>query len=249
LSDLSSTKFKWIKTKLACHLLELLNYKKQTPREYQTIIEYLQSKTISDDIQQDSTKKSNFIHRCKKFEVDKNSFLYVQPVVKDGLMLEKCQVVSKYDKEMHALILECFHDHANHREYHITFSAISEKHIGITQKEVKVYVNHCTACTVTTFIKEKTDMRNVVSTAPWQHVQIDLIDFRDFAEVNDNFLWLLTCICVFSKFLVAVPMKNKKANMVAMHLLKDVFKILGPHTILQSDNGKEFVARIITEIC
>ena len=54
---------------------------------------------------------------------------------------------------------------------------------------------------------------------------------------------------MFSKFLVAVPMKNKEASTVAGHLLKDVFKILGSPTIFQSDNDKEFVAKIITEIC
>ncbi|CAG8450672.1 16651_t:CDS:2 [Cetraspora pellucida] len=51
-------------------------------------------------------------------------------------------------------------------------------------QEVKVYMNHCAACTVTTSIKEKTDIRNVVSTALWQHVQTDLIDFQDFAETT-----------------------------------------------------------------
>src|SRR6185437_6179072 len=53
----------------------------------------------------------------------------------------------------------------------------------------------------------------------------------------------------FSKFLVAVPIKNKEAGTVGAHLHKDVFKILGPPAVLQSDNGKEFVANIITQIC
>ena len=97
--------------------------------------------------------------------------------------------------------------------------------------------------------KRKTDVISVVSLGPWQYVQIDLVDFRDFAEENEDFSWLLTCVCVFSKFLVAVPMKNKEAGTVATHLLKDVFKILGPPTTLQSDNGKEFVANVITQIC
>ena len=86
--------------------------------------------------------------------------------MKNGRVLEKCRVVPKYNEEMHVLILVHFHDQANHWEYYKTFSAISEKHIGITQEEVKVYVNQCAACAVTTSIKEKTDMRNIVSLAP-----------------------------------------------------------------------------------
>ncbi|CAG8601829.1 13058_t:CDS:2 [Acaulospora morrowiae] len=221
----------------------------ETLEEYQIIIKYLQSKTIPNDIQQDPTKKSNFIRHCKKFEVDENNFLYVKPIMKDGITLEKRCVIPKYDEEIRALILEHFHDQANHREYHKTFFAISEKHIGITQEEVRTYVNQCNTCIITTSIKKKTDMKNVISTAPCQHIQIDLIDFQDFAKVNNDFAWLLTCICVFSKFLIAVSMKNKEASTVATHLIKDVFKVFGPPMIIQSDNGKEFVARIITEIC
>jgi len=58
-------------------------------------------------------------------------------------------------------------------------------------------------------------MKPVVSREPWTHLQIDLIDFHEFADVNDNYRWLLTCVCTFSKYLVAVPMKNKEATTVA----------------------------------
>jgi len=158
-------------------------------------------------------------------------------------------VVPKYDNELRDLILKQFHDQANHREYHKTYSAIAEKHVGITQAEVKTYINNCLPCSINTSIKEKTDMKPVVSREPWTHLQIDLIDFHEFADVNDNYRWLLTCVCTFSKYLVAVPMKNKEAATVAKHLVRDVFKIPGPPKILQSDNGKEFVADIIKNVC
>jgi hypothetical protein len=222
----------------------------ETTIEYQAIIAYLQSKEISKDIEKNSSDKSNFIRYCKRFEVDENAILYIPAVVKDGqIKFQKRRVIPKYDEELRTLILSRFHDQANHRSYHKTFTAISEKHIGITQKEVKAYINKCPACAINSSIKEKTDMIPVISTAPWQHIQIDLVDFHDFADVNDGFAWLLTCVCTFSKFLVAVPMRNKQAVTVATHLIKDVFKILGPPVILQSDNGKEFVAQLITQIC
>ena len=53
---------------------------------------------------------------------------------------------------------------------------------------------------------------------------------------------------MFLKYLIALPMKNKEAGMVAAHLVKDVFRIPGLPTILQSDNGKEFKG-IIKQVC
>ena len=44
-------------------------------------------------------------------------------------------------------------------------------------------------------------------------------------------------------------MKNKEATTVATHLIKDIFKILGPPDTLQSDNDREFVAEVVTQVC
>jgi len=217
----------------------------ETEEEYNAIVTYLRSKTLPPEIENSPKEKSNFTRRCKKFELDNDEILYTKPTDK----CERRRVLPKSDKKLRELILRRFHDQSNHREYHKTYSAISEKHVGITQEEVRTYVNNCEACKINTSIKEKTDMTPVVSTEPWSHLQIDLIDFHEYADVNNGYAWLLTCVCTFSKFLVAVPMKNKQAATVANHLIKDVFKIPGPPRILQSDNGKEFVAEIINNIC
>lgn len=219
----------------------------ETVAEYEAIVTYLQSNTIPLDIQNNRIARNNFIRRCKKFEADERNILYVSTVQDNSVTRRR--VVPKYDNELRRLILERFHNQANHRSYHKTYSAISENHIGITQEEVQAYVNECPACAINTSIKERTDMVPVVSRAPWHHIQIDLIDFHEFSDQNDGFAWLLTCVCTFSKFLVAIPIKNKEATTVATHLVRDVFKILGPPDTLQSDNGKEFVAEVVTRVC
>ncbi|CAG8593711.1 3239_t:CDS:2, partial [Cetraspora pellucida] len=86
------------------------------------------------------------------------------------------------------------------------------KHIDIIQTEVQVYVNECLVCVINTSIKEKTNIKSVISVMLWHYIQIDLVDFRDFATVRT----------------------------VVAHLVKDVFRILGPSVILQSDNRKKF---------
>ena len=134
----------------------------ETEEEYTSIVLYLQSNVLPPNAGESPQKKSNFIRRCKKFEIDDNNILYVKVTTKS----EKRRVVPKYDQELRNLILKHFHDQENHREYHKTYAAISEKHIGITQEDVREYVNNCSACAINTSIKEKTDMTPVVSTAP-----------------------------------------------------------------------------------
>ena len=87
-------------------------------------------------------------------------------------------------------------------------------------------------------IKEKTD---TIPPHHGKHIQIGLIDFHEFSEQNNGFAWLLSCVCIFSKFLFAIPMKNKEATTVATHLIKDVFKNFGPPETLQSE--------IISQVC
>ncbi|CAG8678751.1 17638_t:CDS:2, partial [Cetraspora pellucida] len=165
----------------------------ETPAEYQSIVSYLQSKTIPSNFV-GPVDKYNFVRRCKKFEVDKNGVLYLSAVYKNGeAKFRRRRVVPPYDNELRVLLLDHFHDRANHRSYYKTFTALSEKHIGITQQNVQEYINECTTCSINSSIKEKTDMKPVVSMAPWYHIQIDLIDFQEFTKVNYGFAWLLTC--------------------------------------------------------
>ncbi|CAF5104126.1 unnamed protein product [Rotaria magnacalcarata] len=51
----------------------------------------------------------------------------------------------------------------------------------------------------------------------------------------------------FTKFCILRPLKTKTAAEVAYQLL-DIFTILGAPVILQSDNGREFVAKVILEL-
>ena len=72
----------------------------ETEAEYQVIAEYLHSKMIPEDVLKKSGKP-NFIRRYKKFVLDENRILYTPAVVKNGITVERCYVVSKYDQELH----------------------------------------------------------------------------------------------------------------------------------------------------
>lgn len=75
--------------------------------------------------------------------------------------------------------------------------------------------------------------------------QIDLIDMQAQPDGDYKF------ICVYqdhlTKFVILRPRRHKSAEAVA-NVLLDIFTLFGAPAILQSDNGREFVNKIISEL-
>ena len=69
------------------------------------------------------------------------------------------------------------------------------------------------------------------------HGQVDLIDFQSMAD--GEFRFLLNYIDHGMKFLFSIPIVCKHASCIAYALFQ-IFTLIGPPMILQSDNGSEF---------
>ncbi|KAG0436369.1 putative uncharacterized transposon-derived protein F54H12.3 [Dictyocoela muelleri] len=72
-------------------------------------------------------------------------------------------------------------------------------------------------------------------------LMIDLIDMKRYKEENVGYSWILTTIDVYSKFSWAFPLKTKARKEVADTFELFFYRFTGPPTILQRDNGKEFI--------
>ena len=62
---------------------------------------------------------------------------------------------------------------------------------------------------------------------------------------HDGNKWILHVVDHWSKFQFAFPLASKSARDVASALEKWVFSVMGLPSILQSDNGHEFVNKLI----
>ena len=60
--------------------------------------------------------------------------------------------------------------------------------------------------------------------------------------------WILHVADHWSKFTLAFPLPFKSAKDVANALQKHVFPVFGLPSILQSDNGREFINKLIKEV-
>ena len=84
-------------------------------------------------------------------------------------------------------------------------------------------------------------VRPIISKDISSRGQVDLIDMQSMAHMIMVYQDHLT------KFWVLRSLTSKHAAEVA-YQLKDVFLLFGAPTILQSNNGSEFTANIITEL-
>lgn len=220
-----------------------------TPEDFHEVVHYVRS-TIFPAKCDTPAKKSNFQRRCKHFVYDSHHgyLFYVEPPKNENSQCTPKRVVPAFDTELKEALFQKFHDGAAHFDSKKTYNMIYERHIGITQDEVKKYVRNCPTCIRNTSIKEKTDITPVVSDGPLQHVQIDLVDFLSYAEHNDGYSYVLTMIDVFSRYVWAIPICDKEGSTIHTELLK-FFMNFGPVTKLQADNGSEFITTVLKHTC
>lgn len=69
--------------------------------------------------------------------------------------------------------------------------------------------------------------------------QIDLVEMNKYSRANSGFNYILTVICVFSKYAWAVPVRRKNAKDVT-NAMESIFKLGRTPKNVQSDMGKEF---------
>ena len=121
---------------------------------------------------------------------------------------------------------------------------------------IKTFLAKCSSCQVNnplpmTFCKPPVPIR---SFHPHSRLQCDLIDMapkkhRNFMENNRwGYRYVLTVKCCFSKFCWLFPLKSKSADEVYA-VLKALFIKEGAPSIIQSDNGGEFIAEVIQKLC
>ncbi|CAF4424932.1 unnamed protein product, partial [Didymodactylos carnosus] len=118
-----------------------------------------------------------------------------------------------------------------------TLKEIQKKYCNITKQQVETYLSVCEIC------QRKRDMakKNIV-VKPIRGYQV-----LSRAQPDSEYKFLMNYQDHFSKFTVLRPLKNKTAVEVGRELV-NIFSLFGALTILQSDNGREFVNHIIDSL-
>lgn len=111
-----------------------------TPEDFNDIVSYLQSGVFASKYNT-STKRGNLRRRCQGLTYDDKSgcLFYTEKLTDENSQPVKKRLIPTYDKELREALIEKFHVGASHFEYHKTYTMLYEKHIGITQNEVKEF--------------------------------------------------------------------------------------------------------------
>ncbi|CAF3372080.1 unnamed protein product [Rotaria socialis] len=126
-----------------------------------------------------------------------------------------------------------------------TWAEIKRFYAGIPQQAVSIYINMCDTCQIRRSFPTPISGKPIVSIGFLTRLQVDLIDMRSVSY--DGFNFIMHAKDHFTKFTWLYALPSKEAIHVANNL-RNMFYTFGPPKILQSDNGKEFVAKIILDL-
>jgi transposase InsO family protein len=122
-------------------------------------------------------------------------------------------------------------------------SLIAPKYVGISVKDVDKFLKEHEAYQLSKRLTKGGTIKPIIETEPNGRWQIDLIDMGSDPKViyaNKRYCWIMTVIDVFSRYLFALPLKNKEAT-TTKAVLEALFKSGFKPRKIQSDNGKEFL--------
>ena len=120
---------------------------------------------------------------------------------------------------------------------------ISQIFCTVSEKDIQDFINNQQANqAIKTIFDNKPPLKPVSSSKVWERVQIDLMSMADIPcedKSGNVHQWVLSCIDVFSRYLVLRPLHSKDTALVSSHLLQ-IFSDFGTPAIIQSDRGSEF---------
>lgn len=143
-----------------------------------------------------------------------------------------------YDK------LKDFHTRTGHGGNVKLRMALINKY-AIPRPAIEAFLSTCLSCNSKKPVNRKLVIKPILSEDFNERGQVDLVDFQ--SNPDGKFRWILNYQDHSTKFLSLRPLESKRAIEVAKNLLS-IFLTFGAPKILQSDNGREFVNTIITEL-
>lgn len=117
------------------------------------------------------------------------------------------------------------------------------------ERDVQSFVKKCTTCQKSKYvryIKEPMEITTTASSA-FQKIYLDVVGPLD-RDIDGN-CYILTMQCELSKFVQAIPLKNKETISIADAFVRYFILIFGIPEIIATDRGAEFISATMEQVC
>lgn len=128
------------------------------------------------------------------------------------------------------------------------YQAAKERDRQLTLKDVHKWLSTRDAYTKHRETKIRFPRRKILCRSINYLWQADLVDYEPIADVNSGTRYLMTVIDCFSRYAVAVPMKNKDMRTSTQAFLKVMRATKSKPKKLQTDRGSEFKNKLFKKM-
>ena len=146
-------------------------------------------------------------------------------------------------------VMTLAHENMGHRGSRKMLLCLKQKFVwpGMGQQVIK----HCRSCTICQRCarpraRQVPMVERKILSEPFESMAFDLVG--PIPKGKGGYRYLLTCVCMASKWPEAIPIKCMTANAVAMGMI-EIFSRVGVPLRLLSDQGTQFVGKVITKLC
>ncbi|XP_026814091.1 LOW QUALITY PROTEIN: KRAB-A domain-containing protein 2-like [Rhopalosiphum maidis] len=148
----------------------------------------------------------------------------------------------EFYKIIHDVHLQTGHEGRNRMEHEL-----NAKYKNITRECLMIYLNLCELCQRKgKTVKKGLVVTPIISSEMNSRCQVDWIDMQ--AQSDGNYRFILVYQDHLTKYVLLKSLTHKRAEEVA-YILLDIFTTFGAPAFLQSNNGREFVNKVIEELC
>jgi len=148
-------------------------------------------------------------------------------------------------EELYDAIRECHIDQEGHSGIRKTESSTRKHYVNVSRTMCEKFIAACSCQLDRKHPAKSDDIKPIISSSFNSRGQVDLINMTAYKD--GPYQWILHYQDHHDKMSYLCAMEDKKPKTVAFHLLP-LFLQQGAPLILQSDNGREFVAKVIEEL-
>ena len=146
-------------------------------------------------------------------------------------------------------VLRLAHDGQGHMGSRRVIALIKQKFDwpGLGQEAIQ-YCRSCVSCqkSAKPRARQVPMMERRVLSEPFESLAFDLVG--PFPKGKGGCRYLLTCVCMASKWPEALPIRSMTASAVAQGMM-EIFSRVGVPLRLLSDQGSQFVGKVVTKLC